>query len=442
MHIYRCVVRRGLLTTLLVVSGLGSQATWAASIDVQLPWHSRQSVGPTSGDPGGDFIALGAYVTPNPATDPGAVGNTTTVTAFQQGSDSSEATVEIPYLFLQIPAGIDQYGIQIPYDPNFAGSWTLTIKNDLTDNGEVVVQTNNIDGIDAMPFVKSVGLAGSGTDLIVSWTQPESERVSAYAVEIYDLDQGKPVNSEGMDPGQTSYQVPQQFQTGDTLTIGTNYLITVRAIEVADTGGGVLVEVAGSQSSFQFTPVEGAIDAFIPEVDPDGYYNFNVAISTPNEIQFFDPLVAIGYDYVTGAGDPKFASVLLPYVGDNVFDLWLLGRDGKWYDSCFDLLAGDEFDFQSNIDRHGISQFRILGIEASAGLDPADVTAFVTGLSFADTGVFSGQMRPIVADALVNPNTDYEHRGKQVDCPKKGKPGKAKKPKKSKKQATRKGHTR
>jgi hypothetical protein len=38
----------------------------------------------------------------------------------------------------------------------------------------------------------------------------------------------------------------------------------------------------------------------------------------------------------------------------------------------------------------------VTGIEASAGLDPSDVTAFATGLTFADDGQFTGTMDPIV----------------------------------------------
>ena len=41
----------------------------------------------------------------------------------------------------------------------------------------------------------------------------------------------------------------------------------------------------------------------------------------PNSMTFIDPAVAIGYDYAIGAGDPDFASVLLPSVGDNHYTL-------------------------------------------------------------------------------------------------------------------------
>jgi hypothetical protein len=46
------------------------------------------------------------------------------------------------------------------------------------------------------------------------------------------------------------------------------------------------------------------------------------AVSVPGrQTIFIDPFVAIGYDYAIGAGDPNFASVRLPNVGDGNFDL-------------------------------------------------------------------------------------------------------------------------
>ncbi len=46
----------------------------------------------------------------------------------------------------------------------------------------------------------------------------------------------------------------------------------------------------------------------------------------------------------------------------------------------------------------------MLGIEASAGLDPSNVTAFVTTLSFAGDGRFTGTMTALTA-AVPEPQT-------------------------------------
>jgi hypothetical protein len=47
--------------------------------------------------------------------------------------------------------------------------------------------------------------------------------------------------------------------------------------------------------------------------------------------------------------------------------------------------------------QQGVDRFRILGIEMSAGLDPGNVTAFITGLTFVSEGSFTGTMTPLTA---------------------------------------------
>lgn len=53
----------------------------------------------------------------------------------------------------------------------------------------------------------------------------------------------------------------------------------------------------------------------------------------------------------------------------------------------------ETFDFVN--DGHiagGVDRFQVLGIEASVGLDPFELTAFVTGLTFVANGTFNGTM--------------------------------------------------
>jgi hypothetical protein len=45
-----------------------------------------------------------------------------------------------------------------------------------------------------------------------------------------------------------------------------------------------------------------------------------------------------------------------------------------------------------------VSRFRILGIEVEAGLDPLNVTAFVTGLTFVADGQLTGTMTPLTVE--------------------------------------------
>ena len=55
------------------------------------------------------------------------------------------------------------------------------------------------------------------------------------------------------------------------------------------------------------------------------------------------------------------------------------------------LAANTVFDFGAL----GVSQFEVLGIDPSLGLDPNNPVAFVTALTFTGQGSFTGTMTPI-----------------------------------------------
>ena len=130
---------------------------------------------------------------------------------------------------------------------------------------------------------------------------------------------------------------------------------------------------------------------FLPSVGPSGEFKFNLEVKA-GETVLIDPLIAIGYDYQIGAGDPNFASVTLPNIGDGLFDLYLWdGTD--WLFSTV-LQDGIQHFFGGN----GVDRFRILGIETSAGINPLSTTAFITGLSFVGDGRFTGTMTPITTE--------------------------------------------
>ena len=77
--------------------------------------------------------------------------------------------------------------------------------------------------------------------------------------------------------------------------------------------------------------------------------------------------VTIGYDYAIAPGDPNFAAFILPTgIGDNLYDLYLF--NGTEYFFKAQVTGGDPYFF----DPGGVDRFRILGIEASAGIDPSD----------------------------------------------------------------------
>ena len=143
-----------------------------------------------------------------------------------------------------------------------------------------------------------------------------------------------------------------------------------------------------SRSFFNFRPrASGTPDVFLPTVSSNGTFHFSINVEE-GEVVFIDPPVAVGYDYATGAGDPNFASVILPDVGDGVYALRFLSSGGPVKAT---VVAGEQFFFPAG----GVAAFGVRRIEAAAGLDPADATAFVTGLTFVADGSFTGTMTPV-----------------------------------------------
>jgi hypothetical protein len=65
------------------------------------------------------------------------------------------------------------------------------------------------------------------------------------------------------------------------------------------------------------------------------------------------------------------------------------------HDSGFDLTGGVPFDFLTNSFGNGLIEFQIRGIDPSAGVDPNNPLAFVTGLTFVADGTFNGTMTPL-----------------------------------------------
>lgn len=135
-----------------------------------------------------------------------------------------------------------------------------------------------------------------------------------------------------------------------------------------------------------------ATDAIAPSAqNTPGSYQFSVPVLADKPI-FIDPVVAVGYVYTLGAGDPMFKTVSLPFgIGDNRYTI-TVGA------SHFEVAAQEVFDFTAHGFAGGVSQFSVTGIEPEAGLDPLSPTAFVTRLSFAGNGLFSGSQTALTLD--------------------------------------------
>ncbi|MCZ8160281.1 MAG: 6-bladed beta-propeller, partial [Microcystis sp. LE19-196.1B] len=164
-----------------------------------------------------------------------------------------------------------------------------------------------------------------------------------------------------------------------------------------DSGGNIYVVEGGNNrvqvfSPFTSPPGSTPQNPILPTPTPGvpGFNFPNVSV-VAGQTFFFDPDVAVGYDYAV-TGGPLFSSVLIPAPlpqGDSDF-LLELGGFGN-----FPLVAGTPFDLLS-VNPLGFSNFRISGIDTNELLDPTNPVAFVTGLEFTTAGTVNVTQTPII----------------------------------------------
>lgn len=111
-------------------------------------------------------------------------------------------------------------------------------------------------------------------------------------------------------------------------------------------------------------------------------------VATPGTPVFIDPFIAVGYDYALTTPGNSFASLILPNVGDGVFTV--SGVDGMGVSFSDVVNAGVLYNFAG-----GVTAFSVTDIEVTAGLDPADPSAFVTGLTFVNPGAVAVSQTPV-----------------------------------------------
>lgn len=85
---------------------------------------------------------------------------------------------------------------------------------------------------------------------------------------------------------------------------------------------------ADCERDFQRVPTDtGSAAVFLPTTTllPNGLPSYSFDVSNVGGLQIFiDPVLAVGYDYTVGAGDPLFRSVVLPGdIGDGAYTLVL-----------------------------------------------------------------------------------------------------------------------
>lgn len=189
-----------------------------------------------------------------------------------------------------------------------------------------------------------------------------------------------------------------QLMPGTTYTISLEDLVT-RNGSTTNLSNNNLSASSHIYSSFQILP-GGAPPVNLPTFTLVGnqvVYGFQMMVQ-PGITYYIDPAVATGYIYQTGAGNPNFASVELPDIGNpNPYDLYLWNGSAFVFDTT--LAADTLFDFGPG----GVSEFEVLGIDPALGLDPDNTTAFITALTFESAGDFTGTMTPITTNVSAVP---------------------------------------
>lgn len=289
-----------------------------------------------------------------------------------------------------------------------ATPFTISATNSSASNGPTIVFSGPDYDKNALPsFLTDVKVIGGGLAPTISWTvptdgtAPTNIRIQVRIIDAESTDRSRItaarlVHSVNVPLNTTSYTFGEAFSNKSLpgfpsgLQEGARYEIAV--ILESRTSGGVIS--GRTRTFFEFMPLPNSISnvaVFLPSVGPNGVFKFDVKVEDGKPI-LIDPLVAIGYDYQIGDGNPNFASVTLPDIGDGFFDLYLW--DGNDWAFSMILEQGIQHTFGSD----GVDRFRILGIETSAGIDPSDTTAFITELSFTGDGRFTGTMTPITAE--------------------------------------------
>lgn len=346
---------------------------------------------------------------------PGLVQQAGAVSVVPNGADGTTGWLEqgafSTQLFFQ-PSSFAPNHFARAADANFVpdGAWNLHF-----DNGQYHASavTPTIFGAVKIPFAANVAISGGGASPTFTWKAPATANLDRVRVQIWDVEnfigQGG-VNGNGI---ANVIYINSNLPTSTTsFTVSANdpllaaplqnnhhYALEISFLDLRDANGdgGNSNILSRSRSFFDFTLLSAGApaDVFLPTVSGAGtgqpVYQFTSIDVTAGQQVFIDPLVAVGYDYQIGAGDPNFASVTLPTgVGDSQYEL-LLWDGSKWVVAGM-LNGGNEHVFASG----GVDRFRVQGIETEANLDPNNSTAFITGLTFSATGTFTGTMTPLV----------------------------------------------
>jgi hypothetical protein len=252
-----------------------------------------------------------------------------------------------------------------------------------------------------IPFVRDVAISGPSATPTFSWSPPAGG-ANGYRIDILedDLPGNGTVVTKTLPAGVTSYTVnPADFTVpGFSFKPELAYTIGILALQTRDGSTTNLSNNnvnAVSEAFYNFRATATISPVYLPitTITASGpVYHFDISVS-PSVTYYIDPAVATGYIYQTAEGNPNFASVKLPDIGNpEPYDLYLWNGSAFVFDTT--LAADTLFDFAPG----GVSEFEVLGIDPGLGIDPENTTAFITGLTFAGSGSFTGTMTPVVTN--------------------------------------------
>lgn len=343
----------------------------------------------------GNGIFIGAIVLPA-----GLAGASTTAT--MSTTDTTTGT----FRQFNLPFGGNTsspsfYDRTIGDAPGLHGQWTLKF----TNGSDITTSIVSLPaGAAQLPSITNLTIGGSPTNPTFNWQAPAGRPVEGYRINL--LDQNLVSKTGTFADGVLSrtiripqFTVPTSLDGGLTLDPTHRYTIQINALENRD-GSTNLSNAnvfARSRTYFDFTPasIGGPTFTYLPTIGPNLVYNYNVTNIMTGTTIYVDPAVATGYDFATGAGNPNFRTVVLPEnIGDGLYDIYGLNNLGQRILLAKNWVGGALFDFGAV----GVDWFEVLGIDVIANIDPANTSAFVTGLSFVSNGDFTGTQTPITTD--------------------------------------------
>lgn len=352
----------------------------------------------------GDQLVFSVKVSDTAASEPDQPRPDTFVFAEQveNGGDPDATTGFSRSLFEFFGPGIpNEYVRSVDWQDGFAESaWKIVALPDFSTtmespnpNREVVLTTDStLSTNNHLPLSTNVTMDG---ERVLSWTVPATDvfynnyRVTVIREsdrKIISLGGRTPIDWDGGSAKSLSVDIDTlQLAEGESLEQGQGYELRIETVH-SDPSRTFSQQISRSSTFANFTPLPpGTGPVVLPTRDMQGNFNFDVEVFDGQAITI-DPFVAIGYDYVIGTNDPNFQSVMIPMdlTANGFYELIVNGNSEQ-------LAANTWYDFGTG----GVTAFRIQGIDPAFMLDPNDTTAFMTTLTFAGSGQFTGSMSPI-----------------------------------------------